>query len=84
MAVLMWYMCVCNIYKKQKQYRGRNISMLVIIAEKPNSLVVLEDMQEYDYICAPSLMATNKITDHESDILQYCMLVSKVQFGKTT
>ncbi|KRX16249.1 hypothetical protein T07_2569 [Trichinella nelsoni] len=55
MAVLMWYMCVCNIYKKQKQYR--------------------EDMQEYDYICAPPLMATNKLTDHESDILQYCMIV---------
>ncbi|KRY15516.1 hypothetical protein T12_13857 [Trichinella patagoniensis] len=32
------------------------------------------DMQECDYICAPPLMATNKLTDHESDILQYCMI----------
>ncbi|KRY33664.1 hypothetical protein T01_6719 [Trichinella spiralis] len=32
------------------------------------------DMQKCDYICAPPLMATNKLTDHESDILQYCMM----------
>ncbi|KRY26982.1 hypothetical protein T01_15569 [Trichinella spiralis] len=48
--------------------------MLVIIAEKPNLLVILDDMQECDYICAPPLMTTNKLTDHESDILQYCMI----------
>ncbi|KRX56847.1 hypothetical protein T09_3599, partial [Trichinella sp. T9] len=36
-------------------------------------------MQECDYICAPPLMATNKLTDHESDNLQYCMIVRKVR-----
>ncbi|KRX75820.1 hypothetical protein T06_3726 [Trichinella sp. T6] len=50
--------------------------MLVIIAEKPNLLVILDDMQECDYICAPPLMATNKLTDHESNILQYCMIIT--------
>ncbi|KRX32483.1 hypothetical protein T05_1462 [Trichinella murrelli] len=37
-------------------------------------LLIIDDMQECDYICAPPLMATNKLTDHESDNLQYCMI----------
>ncbi|KRY07851.1 hypothetical protein T12_15950 [Trichinella patagoniensis] len=31
-------------------------------------------MQVCDYICAPPLTATNKVTDHEGNILQYCMI----------
>ncbi|KRX35385.1 hypothetical protein T05_3070 [Trichinella murrelli] len=38
-------------------------------------LLIIDDMQECDYICAPPLMATNKLTDHESDNLQYCMIL---------
>ncbi|KRX35386.1 hypothetical protein T05_13141 [Trichinella murrelli] len=48
--------------------------MLEIIAEKPNLLVILDDMDECHYICAPPLVATNKVTDHKLDILQHCMI----------
>ncbi|KRX50049.1 hypothetical protein T09_8689 [Trichinella sp. T9] len=40
------------------------------MAEKPNLLVILDVMQVCDYICAPPLTATNKVTDHEGNILQ--------------
>ncbi|KRY59375.1 hypothetical protein T03_17599 [Trichinella britovi] len=50
----------------------------------PSRVDQMDDMQECDYICAPPLIATNKLTDHESDILQYCMIVRKVRYGKTT
>ncbi|KRY48853.1 hypothetical protein T03_1338 [Trichinella britovi] len=35
------------------------------MAEKPNLLVILDVVQVCDYICAPPLTATNKVTDHE-------------------
>ncbi|XP_003372772.1 hypothetical protein Tsp_12217 [Trichinella spiralis] len=31
-------------------------------------------MHECHYICAPPLVATNKVTDHKRGILQYCMI----------
>ncbi|XP_003367040.1 conserved hypothetical protein [Trichinella spiralis] len=37
-----------------------------------------DDMHECHYICAPPLVATNKVTDHKRGILQYCMIVSSV------